>query len=256
MKKNKFLILLGGFASVLQAQDLATVGFPTVFDQTSYSARLAHLSKSEVGFELNNRFVKELNVLRFFGAVPFPSGVWSGMYETYGYLSYREHGFAVGLSKTITPKWAFGLRTLPKVVTFGNDYKPLFSMDLNVTCFAKLNPNLYWDTEFNIPVRMSSNTREDAPLQSLIKMGLSYVFSKQCQASVSVKQMLPYKTEVGLQLSYLPISSVAIFGNVSSANDCGFGVQYVFEQLSFRFQAKYRPIVGYSTTIGLNYQFN
>ena len=255
MKKIQSLILFGVFTSILQAQDFAVVGVPTVFDQTSYSARLAHLSQSSVGFEINNRFVKELNVLKFFGVCPFPSGVWSGMYTTYGYLTYREHAFAVGLSKIITPRWAMGLQAIPKIETFGKEYESRFSMDLNATSFARLNPNLFWDSELNIPIRMLSNTRKDAPLQSFLRMGLSYVFSKQCQTTVSVKQTLTYKTEVYLQLCYSPISSLSIVGNVSSSSDCGFGVQYVFGKMMYRFQAQYRPIVGYSTTVGINYQF-
>jgi hypothetical protein len=256
MKRNHPLILLGAlFTSTLHAQDLTMVDSPTVFDQTSHSARLAYLSQPSAGFELNNRFVKELNVLKFFGACPFSSGVLSGMYKTYGYLSYREHGFAVGLSKSVTSRWALGLQAFPKIETFGKGYEPLFSMDLNATSFAKIGTNLYWDSEFNIPVRISSNTRNDAPLQSFLKTGLSYVFSKQCQASMSVKQALPHKTEINLQLCYAPVSPLAIFGNVGTASVCGFGVQYVFERTTFRFQTQYRPIVGYSTTFGINYQF-
>jgi hypothetical protein len=170
-------------------------------------------------------------------------------------LSYREHGFAVGLSKALTPRWALGLQVFPRIETFGKEYESQFSMDLNATSFAKLGSNLYWDSEFNFPVRKSSNTKNDAPLQSFLKMGLSYVFSKQCQTTVSVKQQLPYKTEVNLQLCYSPISSLTVFGNVGSSSDCGFGVQYVFGQIAYRFQTQYRPIVGYSTTVGLSYQF-
>jgi hypothetical protein len=177
------------------------------------------------------------------------------MYKTFGYLSYREHGFAVALSKALTPRWALGLQAFPKIETFGKDYESQFSMDLNATSFAKLGSNLYWDSEINFPVRISSNTRNDAPLQSFLRMGLSYVFSKQCQTTVSVKQQLPYKTEVNLQVCYSPISSLTIFGNVGSSSDCGFGVQYVFGQMACRFQTQYRPIVGHSTTVGLNYQF-
>jgi hypothetical protein len=256
MKKLQTLILLGALASGLQAKGLAMVDFPTVFNQPSYSARLAYLSQPSMGFELNNRFVKELNVLRFFGAYPFPSGVWSGMYKTYGYLSYREHSFAAGLSKSLTPRWALGLQAIPKIESFEKDYESRFSMDLNATSFAKLSQNLYWDSEINFPLRISSNTRNDAPLQSFLRMGLSYVFSKQCQTTVSVKQMLPYKTEVYLQFCYSPVSALTVFGNVGSSGDCGFGVQYVFGQITCRFQTQYRAIVGYSSTIGLGYQFN
>jgi len=240
----------------MQSQDFTTVNYPTVFDQTSYAARLAYLTQPGIGFEINNRFIKELNVLRFFGACPFSSGVLSGMYKTYGYLSYREHGFAVGLSKTITPRWALGLTAVPKIETFGKSYESQFSMDLNATSFTKLNSNLYWDSEINFPIRISSNTRADAPLQSFLRMTMSYVFSKQCQTSVSVKQVLLYKTEVDLQVCYSPISSLMVFGNVSSLSGCGFGVQYIFGQVMCRFQTQYRPIVGYSTTVGLGYQFN
>jgi hypothetical protein len=256
MKRTHILIVLTIFATTLQAENLTMVGFPTVFDQSSHVARLAHLSQPNVGFEINNRFVNELNVLKFFGASPFSSGVWSGMYQTYGYLSYREHLFAVGLSRMITPRWALGLQAIPKIETFGKDYESRFSMDLNATSFAKLNPNLYWDSEINFPMRISSNTRNDAPLQSFLRMGLSYVFSKQCQTTVSVKQTLNYKTEVNLQLGYSPISSFTVFGNVGSSGDCGFGVQYVFGLMALRFQAQYRAIVGYSTTIGVSYQLS
>ncbi|MDR0437622.1 MAG: hypothetical protein LBH22_04890 [Bacteroidales bacterium] len=255
MKKIRSLILFGVFTSTLQAQDLTTVNYPTVFDQTSYAARLAYLSQPSMGFEINNRFIKELNVLRFFGACPFPSGVWSGMYKTYGYLSYREHGFAVGLSRILTPRLALGLQAIPKIETFGKEYESQFSTDLNATSFVKLNSNLYWDSEINFPVRISSNTRTDAPLQSFLRMSMSYVFSKQCQTSVSVKQVMLYKTEVNLQICYSPISSLMVFGNVGSSSGCGFGVQYIFGQMMCRFQTQYRPIVGYSTTVGLNYQF-
>jgi hypothetical protein len=255
MKKIRFLILFGVFISTLQAQDLVRVGSPTVFDQMSYSARLAYLLEPDIGFELNNRFVKELNVLRFFGAYPVQSGVWSGMYKTYGYLSYREHNFAIGLSKAVTPRLALGLRGIPKIETFGKEYKSLFSMDLNATSFASLHQNLYWDSELNIPIRISSNTRNDAPLQSFLRMSVSYVFSKQCQIVVSAKQMLPYKTEVNLQLCYLPISALAFFGIVGSQGDCGLGVQYVFEQMMYHLQTQYRPIVGYSTNVGISYKF-
>jgi len=255
MKKILSPILFGVFTSALQAQELAVVGCPTIFEQTSYAARLAYLQEPSVGLEVNNRFVKELNVLKFLGVCPFPSGTWSGMYKTYGYLSYREHGFALGLSKALTPRWAFGLQAFPKIETFGTGYEPLFSMDLNATSFVKLSQDLYEDLELNIPVRVSPNTRNDAPLQSFLRMGLSYVFSKQCQTAVSVKQTLPYKTEVRLQLCYAPVSTLTFFGNAGSSSDCGFGLQYVFGQMSCRFQTQYRPIVGYSTTVGLSYQF-
>ncbi len=255
MKKYQLLILLGIFTSELRAQNLSTVDSPTVFDQTSHLARMAYLPEPSMGFEVNNRFVKELNVLKFLGAYPFLSGVWSGMYKTYGYLSYREHGFAVGFSKAITSRWALGFRTIPKIETFGKGYDSRYSMDLNVTSFVKINSNLYWDSELNFPVRISSNTRNDAPLQSFVKMNLSYVFSKQCQIMVSAKQVSSYKTEVDLQLCYSPISSFTVFGNVGSSSDCGFGARYVLGQILFRFQAQYRPIIGYSTTVGLSYQF-
>ena len=255
MKRTPSLILFGVFASVLCAQEPAMVGFPTVFDQTAHLARLAYVSEPGMGIDINNRFVKELNVLKLFGAYPTPSGVWSGMYNTFGYASYREHCFAVGLSKTITPRWSLGLQAVPKIETFGKDYESRFSMDLNATGFAKLNPNLYWDTEANIPVRISPNTRNDAPSQSFLKMNLSYVFSKRCQTSVQIKQQLPYKTEVHLQLCYLPIPSLAFFGTVGSSSDCGFGVMYVFERITCRFQTQYRQIVGNNTSIGVSYQF-
>ncbi|MCL2417285.1 MAG: hypothetical protein FWD02_05050 [Bacteroidales bacterium] len=257
MKKRWSLILSGlFFVSTLHGQNLTVVGSPTVFDQISHFARMAHLSEASVGVQVNNRFVRELNVLDFFGARPISSSVISGMYRTYGYLSYREHSFAVGLSRVITPRWALGLQAIPKIETFGKEYKSQFSMDLNATSFARLNRNLYWDSEINFPVRVSSNTRKDAPLQSFLRMGLSYVFSKQCQVSVSVKQTLNYKTEVNLQLVYLPISSLMIFGNVGSSSDIGLGVQYVFGQMMFRFQTQYRAVIGYSTTLGVSYQFN
>ena len=256
MEKIRFLILLGVFASGLQAQELAMVGFSTVFDQTTHSARLAYLPEpASVGFEVNNRFVKELNVVKCFGAYSTPSGVLSGMYKTFGYAPYREHCLAVGLSRIITPRLALGLQAIPKIETFGKGYELQFSTDLNATCFTRLGQNLYGDSELNIPIRMSSNTRNDAPLQGFLRMSVSYVFSKQCQTVVSVKQMLPYKTDVLLQVCYWPISSLAFFGNVSSSGDCGFGVQYVFGQMLYRFQTHYRPIVGYSTTVGLSYQF-
>ena len=256
MKKSCSLILSGLFlVSTLYAQNFSVVGSPTVFDQISHLARMAHLSEPSVGIEVNNRFVRELNVLNFFGARPFSSGVISGMYQTFGYLSYREHSFAVGLSKTITPRWALGLRAIPKIETFGKDYESQFSMDLNATSFARLNQNLYWDSELNFPIRIAPNTRKDAPLQSFLRMGLSYVFSRQCQVSVSVKQTLNYKTDVNLQLAYSPISSLTIFGNVGSSGDSGLGVQYVFGRITCRLQTQYRAIIGYSTTIGVSYQF-
>jgi glutathione peroxidase-family protein len=161
----------------------------------------------------------------------------------------------VGLSKRLTPRWALGLQVMPKIETFGKAYKPLFSMDLNATSFAKLSSNLYWDSEINIPVRISSNTRNDAPLQSFLRMSMSYVFSKQCQTGVHVKQMLPYKTQVGLQLCYLPIPSLALFGIVGTSSNCGFGIQYVLDRITCRFQTQYLPIVGYSTNVGVSYQF-
>jgi hypothetical protein len=86
-------------------------------------------------------------------------------------------------------------------------------------------------------------------------MGLCYVFSKQCQAGMHVKQMLPYKTEVGLQVCYLPIPSLVLFGVVGSSSDCGFGFQYALDRIICRFQTQYRPIVGYSTHIGASYLF-
>ena len=255
MKKICSLILFGVFTSTLHSQDFTIVGSPAIFDQSAHSARMAYLANPNVGLEFNNRFVKELNVLKFFGAYPFPSGVLSGMYQTYGYLSYREHRFVAGLSKSITSRLALGLQAIPKLETFGKEYESHFSMDLNATSFAKLNSNLYMDSEINFPVRISSNTRNDAPLQSFLRMGLSYVFSKQCQTTVSVKQILQYKTELNLQLCYSPISSLTIFGNVGSSSDCGFGVQYVLGQMAYRFQTQYRAIVGYSTTVGVSYQF-
>jgi hypothetical protein len=254
MKKIKIFIFLGIFTLNLKSENLAIIGFPNVFDQMSNVARLTHLSQPNIGFEVNNRFVKELNVMKFLGAIPFSSGVLSGMYQTYGYLSYREHCFAAGLSKIITPRWALGLQAIPKIETFGKEYKSQFSMNLNATSFAKFNPNLYWDSEINLPVRISSNTINEAPLQSFLRMGLSYVFSKQCQTTVSVKQMLSYKTEVNLQLCYSPVSTLTVFGNVGSSGDCGFGVQYVFGQTALRFQTQYRAIVGYSTNIGISHQ--
>jgi hypothetical protein len=255
MKKTQIIILFGSLSLALQSQDFSRVDSPTVFDQTAYSARMAYLSEPSIGLEINNRFVKELNVLEFLGAFPFSSGTWSAMYKTYGYLSYREHGFAVGFSKAITSRWALGLRTSPKIETFGKGYDSRYSMDLNLTSFAKLSQDLYWDSELNFPTRISSNTRNDAPLQSFLKMGLSYVFSKQCQVMVSAKQLLSYKTEVDLQLCYSPISALSIFGNVDSSSECGLGVWYVLDQIMFRFQAQYRPIIGYSTTVGISYQF-
>ena len=255
MKKLKSLILFGVLTSSLQAQELAMVGFPTIFDQTAYAARLAYLSEPSVGLALNNRFVKELNVLKIFGAYPLQSGVWSGMYKTFGYAQYREHSFGMGLSKIITPRWALALQAFPKIETFGKEYASRFSMDLNATSFAKLSPNLYWDSEINLPIRLTSNTRNDAPLQSFLRISMSYVFSKRCQTSVHIKQQLPYKTEVHLQLGYVPVSSLMFFGIVGSSGDCGFGVGYVFEQITCRFQAQYRSIVGYSTTVGVSYPF-
>ncbi len=254
MKKYPITVLLGIIVSIAFAQEPSMVGTPTMLDQTSYFARMAHLRTKSAGFELNNRFVKELNVMRFSGAIPFSSGVCSGMYQTYGFGDYREHTFSVGLAKNITPRWALGLQTRPTFETFGKAYPSRFSMDLNASAFAKLSANLYADTELHIPVRVSSNTRENAPLQSFLRMNLSYVFSKYGQTSLSVKQQLPYKTEVAMQLCYTPLYPLTIFGNAGSSSDCGFGIQYVFNRITCRFQTQYRPIVGYSTTIGIHYQ--
>jgi len=240
----------------LSAQNFTVVGEPTAFDQISHLARTAHLSETSVGVEINNRFVSELNVLNVFVARPMQSSVISGMYRTFGYLAYREHSFSVGLSRKLTPRWALGLQAIPKLETFGKDYQSRFSMDLNATSFARLNQYLYWDSELNFPIRFSENTRNDAPLQSYLRMGLSYVFSKQCQLSVSVKQPLNEKTEINLQVVYSPIPALAIFGNAGALGDCGLGVQYVFGQMAFRLQTQYRAVVGYSTTFGVSYQLN
>ncbi|MDR2906860.1 MAG: hypothetical protein LBU91_02585 [Bacteroidales bacterium] len=256
MKKFTSLIFLGILTLVSQAQELAMVGYPTVFDQTSQSARMAYLTAPCVGFQLNNRFVKELNVLKFFGAYPLKTGVWSGMYQTYGYLSYREHDFSIGLSKVVTPRWALGLQVVPKFETFGKRYDSQFSMRVNATSFAKLSSDLYWDSELDILFRTSPNTRDDAPLPNFLRMSLNYVFSKQCQTSIQIKQALPYKTEVSLQVCYAPVSALVVFGTVGATGDCGFGLQYVFSRTTCRLQTQYRSIIGYSTTINLSYQFN
>lgn len=255
VKKSLSSILLVFVANLLHGQEFAILNNPSVSDLCSYSARLVQLQSANIGFEINNRFIKTLNVLSFSGALPISSAVCFGMYGTHGFSSYREHVFSMGISKRITPRWAFGLQAIPKIETFGKTYQSKFSMNLDATCFAKIGQYLFWDSEFNIPIRTSSNTKTDAPLQSFLRMGLSYVFSTQCQTMVRVKQMLQFKTEVDLQFYYSPIPSLVFLGSVGSSSDFGFGMQYVFEQTTCRFQTQYRPVIGYSTTIGVSFSF-
>mgnify|MGYP001607221999 FL=1 len=230
-------------------------------------AGLADIKKITAGIYYENRFsISEMGLKAVAAAFPIPgfaNGVLGLSVSYFGYAAYNDSKFGLAYAKKLGDRYSVGIQLDYLQTTIGGDYGKKGAVAAETGFKAELIDNLFIGIHIFNPTRtkLFTYTIQEIPeterIPTIMRFGLSYRFSEKVIVSVETEKDIYYKPVFKAGIEYQPIDLLYLRAGISTDpvyNSFGFGIN--LNHFKIDFAASRHQVLGYTSQIGLSYEFN
>ena len=213
-----------------------------------------------------NRFgLKELGLKAVGLVIPVPNagnGVFGLSFSQFGYSLYNDTKIGLAYAKKLGEKYSVGIQVDYFQTQIGEDYGSTGAVTAEAGLIAELINNLYFGVHIFNPTRAKlldykvQETTVSEHVPTVMRCGLSYVFSEKVRLSVETEKDIYYEPFFKAGIEYQIIDQLYIRGGISTDpvyNSFGFGLN--INRLCIDVAASRHQVLGYTTQVNLTYDF-
>lgn len=218
-------------------------------------AGLAHLKKWQSGISYENQFLQsELANKTALFSIPVSRGSFGVSVNQFGYTSFNENRIGVSYGQILSDKISMGIQINYLSTRIGDGYGQTNALSGNVGLLAKLNEELTLSAMVINPSRAKLAELSDERYPTLIKLGLSYEFSKKVAVFSEVAKDVDFGANVRVAVEYKAIDQLyfrAGYATNPSLTSFGFGLNLTKFKLDFA--SSFDANLGFSPQVSLSY---
>lgn len=234
-----------------------SVTFTDVWSTSNNPGALAMLDKYSVGVAYESRFfLPEAGLKSLVIGAPLGGGSIGLTGHSFGYASYAENRLGLAYARQLAEYVSLGIQLNYVQTRIGDIYGsratvvPEIGMLFMPTEKVSLGVHLY------NPTRSRLADFDDERLPTTLKLGGQYTFSEKIIGAVEVEKDMDLPLNVKTGLEYTPVEQLNVRAGFATAQGSfSFGLGYVWKGLRADVAANWNQNLGYSTTIGLAYEF-
>lgn len=268
MTKNALLIallLISGFVSGqgwrpvgVRSSGLSnsSVALSDIWSYYHNPAATAELKSIEAGVFYESRFLaKELQTQAIAFALPIKKGVFSLGATTFGYEQYRSTKAGLGYSLQLSENFFLGAQVNMHQLRFNENYGSSLSATGEIGLLAKVSEKwMVGISAMNFGAQKISAIEER--FTSVLRAGFRYKLSEVVLITGEVEKQTIHDFSFKGGIEYVPVKNFFVrLGAQSGPTSFAFGLGYKWNQLSMDIATNYHPILGWTPSFGLNYQF-
>lgn len=265
MSKNRFLIVFSLIISTLavNAQDgnFAAMGNASVMQSGLWAvnnnqAGLADIQRFEVGVCYQNRFkLSETSTKTIATALHTRTGNFALSFNRFGYSLYSENSFGLAYARTFGGIVSAGLQfdylNINQTDEYGDKGVFLFEVGL----IAQPINNLRIGAHIYNPTKAKMAEYEDERVNTSLRFGLNYFFSKTVQAAAEIEKTMQTDLRYKIGIEYQIITNLFLrTGFKSEPNEFTFGTGYTFKYFTFDLSFATHQYLPMSTQLSLNFR--
>ena len=245
----------GGRAAAMGGTGVAV---QDIWSAVNNQSGLAFLENISVGVFSEQRFLlEELGNRGIAIAVPVKKiGVFSVQHSQFGYSLYRESKTGLTFSRKFGDKFSAAMQIdyLSTMIGEGYGNKNSFAVEAGVT--AKLTEELTIGSHIYNPTRNSLAEFEDERIPTIIRFGLSYIFSKQLMVTVESEKDIEEDNTIRAGLEYKVVEQLYLRGGIATNPTYGtFGVGWNLKDFQLDIAAGFHQTLGVTPSASINYTF-
>ncbi len=236
----------------------ATVTLNDFWSINNNQAGLTGVKNLSAGIYYENHFgLKDLGLKAGAIVLPTKSGVF-GLSTTYfGYTQYNENKIGLAYAKSFGTKFSVGVQLDYLSTHIAENYGNSSTVAAEIGLRYKINKNLVIGTHVFNPTRAKVASYNDERAPTIVKLGLSYLFSDKVILAVESDKDIQYDPVFKAGIEYHPIKALYFRTGISTnpvLNSFGFGI----EQANFNldFAASYHQTLGFTPQVSLIYHFS
>lgn len=234
----------------------SSVALSDVWSYYHNPAATAELKTIEAGVFYESRFLsKELQTQAIAFALPIKKGVFSLGATTFGYEQYRSTKAGVGYSLQLSDNFFLGAQVNMHQLRFNENYGSSFSATGELGLLAKVSEKwMIGISAMNFGAQKISATEER--FTSVLRAGFRYKLSEVVLITGEVEKQTIHDFSFKGGVEYIPVKNFFIrLGAQSGPTSFAFGLGYKWNQFSMDIATNYHPVLGWTPSFGLNYQF-
>lgn len=223
----------GARQAALSFSDLSSSDVFSLFYNPS---TLSNISNSTIGISYSpSPFgLKELSTAYLSYIQPIEFGVISAGFMIYGFELYKETQFAIGLSKSLSNNFSFGVTSILKNISIKNYGSRAFLL-FNLGCKAELTKNLNLGFVFENFTRTTINNEENQ-FPVTLNLGVNYSPIDNINFFTALVKELNYNISLKLGAEYKILDYLSLrVGTTNQPEEfsAGFGFSYDFISIEY-----------------------
>ncbi|MEO5569828.1 MAG: hypothetical protein ABIT08_16375 [Bacteroidia bacterium] len=246
-------IQAGGRSAALAG---ASVTYADVWAAFHNQAGLAYITKFSAGaFNENSFLLSELSTRGIAVALPLKDlGVFGVSMSYFGYNLYNEKKVGLAYAKSFGDNISASIQ-LDYFGTFISEgYGSNSAIAVEAGFRAQILPKLFLGAHVFNPTRSSLADYDDEKIPTVLKGGLSYLFSDKVTVSIESEKNMDADNIFKTGIEYHIVKILYIRGGVSTnPTKTAFGFGFDFESLKFDIAASYHQQLGYTPNVSLTY---
>jgi hypothetical protein len=241
---------VGGKAAGMSDASVTLTDFWSVH---SNQAGLAGVKNISAGIYYENRFgLKQMGLKAGAFVMPTKAGVFALSMSYFGYTQFNETKTGLAYAKNFGKKFSAGVQLDYLATHIAENYGNSSAIAAELGLRYQINKNLAIGTHVFNPTRAKVAAYDDERAPTIVKLGLSYLFSEKVILAVESEKDIQYDPVFKVGIEYRPIKSLYLRTGISTnpvLNSFGFGLE--FSNFNLDFAASYHQVLGFTPQVSL-----
>ena len=234
----------------------SSILFQDVWSNQNNPAGLGNLQTWEAGITYENQFLQtELSNKAVAFSLPLSAGNFGLSVNQFGYSNFNQNRIGLAYGKILSNKISMGIQFNYLSTNIGEGYGKSTAISGNIGLIAKINEELSLAAVVINPnkAKFAEFTNERHP--TLIKLGLSYNFSKKVMVVSEIAKDIDFNSNVRFGVEYKAIDILYLrAGYATSPSLTSFGFGLNINQFKVDFASGFDSNFGFSPQISLVYK--
>jgi hypothetical protein len=234
----------------------ASVTYSDVWSAFHNQAGLAYLTKFSAGaFNENSFLLSELNTRGIAVALPVKDiGVFGLSMSYFGYSLYNEKKIGLAYAKSFGDKISAALQFDYFGTSISEGYGSNSAFTVEAGFRAEILPGFFLGVHVFNPTRSKLAEYDDERVPTVLKGGLSYLFSDKLTVSLESEKNMEAENVFKAGVEYQLIKILYVRGGVATnPTKTAFGFGLNLDSFKFDIAASYHQQLGYTPNVSLTY---
>lgn len=207
------------------------------------------------GISYENHFLlNEMSYKSFVFAYPTKKGAFGLSVGQFGYSLYQENKIGLSYGQKLSDVFSMGVQLNILNTSIAGNYGSSSGLSANIGLMADLSDEVRVSAVVVNPSRTKLSEFNDERLPTLLKLGVSYEFSKKVQLLSEIEKDIDYKANAKFGLEYLAAENFFVrIGYNSEPSVSSFGFGYRKKDFVVDLSSSFHSTIGFRPQISISF---